>query len=375
MALPLLTVPFVAALFFLFGGGKGVIVASGQKTLGLNTALPDAHFSKKREPDKLSLYETVSQDSAKWNSAVRDDPYRKDSINVLSMSFGHSSALQDILKKAADKFPAEGYEKLNTSLAGNQRDDHEKDLKDKLSQLQAIVNAKPLPAMDPNKLNPLGVNSITVPPGPKYQKPNESNYSPDPDLVQLDKMLDKIEAIQHPEHNRDTMTSKKETVQTMNFQTASGENAVQAIIPEKQTLVSGTTIRLQLMDSVRINGSRLDAGQFVYGTAMLSNERLKIQVRTVRVGNNILTVNLSVYDLDGMEGIFVPGSMSREVSKQSLDQGFSTMGLTSLDPSIGAQAASAGIQAAKTLISRKVKMVEVTIPVGYQVLLKCEQHP
>ena len=66
----------------------------------------------------------------------------------------------------------------------------------------------------------------------------------------------------------------------------------------------------------------------------------------------------------------MPGSISRDVSKQSLDQGMSGLGLTALDPSIGAQVASAGIQTAKTLISRKVKLIQVSIPGGYQVLLK-----
>jgi hypothetical protein len=41
-----------------------------------------------------------------------------------------------------------------------------------------------------------------------------------------------------------------------------------------------------------------------------------------------------------------------------------------MDPSLGAQAASAGIQAAKTLISKKVKLVKVTVKAGYQVLLR-----
>ncbi len=46
------------------------------------------------------------------------------------------------------------------------------------------------------------------------------------------------------------------------------------------------------------------------------------------------------------------------------------MNLATLDPSIGAQAAGAGIQAAKTLLSRKVKLVKVTVKAGYKVLLK-----
>jgi hypothetical protein len=38
------------------------------------------------------------------------------------------------------------------------------------------------------------------------------------------------------------------------------------------------------------------------------------------------------------------------------------------------QAASAGIEAAKTLLSKKSKLIKVTVKAGYQVLLRDEQQ-
>lgn len=81
-------------------------------------------------------------------------------------------------------------------------------------------------------------------------------------------------------------------------------------------------------------------------------------------------VALSVYDMDGMAGIYIPGAITRDVAKQSTDNALQSVALNSLDPSIGAQAASAGIETAKTLISKKVKLVRVTVKAGYQILLK-----
>jgi len=46
------------------------------------------------------------------------------------------------------------------------------------------------------------------------------------------------------------------------------------------------------------------------------------------------------------------------------------IGLTSLDPTWQAQAASAGVETAKTLFSKKVKLVKVNVKAGYQVLLR-----
>ena len=51
-----------------------------------------------------------------------------------------------------------------------------------------------------------------------------------------------------------------------------------------------------------------------------------------------------------------------------------TMGVTSLDDSWGAQAAEMGIEAAKNLLSKKVKLIKVTVKAGYQVLIRDEKQ-
>jgi hypothetical protein len=41
-----------------------------------------------------------------------------------------------------------------------------------------------------------------------------------------------------------------------------------------------------------------------------------------------------------------------------------------MDQSVGAQAASVGVEAAKGLFNRKVKQIKVKVKAGYEVLLK-----
>ncbi|MEI9808557.1 MAG: hypothetical protein WDO16_12190 [Bacteroidota bacterium] len=56
--------------------------------------------------------------------------------------------------------------------------------------------------------------------------------------------------------------------------------------------------------------------------------------------------------------------------KQSADQTIQSLELASLDPSLKVQAANAGIQTAKSLLTKRTKLVKVTVKAGYQVLLK-----
>jgi hypothetical protein len=81
-------------------------------------------------------------------------------------------------------------------------------------------------------------------------------------------------------------------------------------------------------------------------------------------------VSLNVYDMDGQEGIYIPGSINRTVTKESANNAIGGINTTTLNPSIGAQAEIAGIEAAKTLFSKKIKLVKMTIKAGYKVLLK-----
>src|SRR6202042_2132427 len=87
------------------------------------------------------------------------------------------------------------------------------------------------------------------------------------------------------------------------------QNSIEAVTPESQTLVSGATVKLQLLNDIFVGGIKIPKDEFIYGTATLSNERLKIAINSLRYENNILPVSLSVYDLDGMAGIYIPGSI------------------------------------------------------------------
>lgn len=315
MILPLLVLPFIVLLFFSMDGGQGNRVSEAAKAGGLNLQLPDAHFIKKREIDKLGLYDLASQDSAKWKEALKNDPNRiGDEGPVDSMSFGRSQTLKDILDKSVSGFPEKGFEKLNPSLSKQGSEERENEIKDKLSRLQTIVNSKPR-GSSPEITSFPANNPATEKFSGLLKEMNSGNYT-DPEISRLERMLDKVMAIQHPETVKDSLhlvPDKKESVYRV--ETIGGENAVSAIIPEKQTLISGATIRLQLTVPVTVGGMKIPSDQFIYGMTMLSNERLKIQVRSLRAGNNILPVSLDIYDLDGMEGIYVPGSISRDVSQ------------------------------------------------------------
>ena len=148
------------------------------------------------------------------------------------------------------------------------------------------------------------------------------------------------------------------------------ENAIEAIIPENTILVNNAVIKLRLAADIYINGVLIPKSNMVSGLVSLENERLQVEISSIRYNNSLFPIKLEVFDMDGLAGIYIPGAISRDVAKQSADNSLQLMELTSLDPSLKAQAAAAGINTVKSLLSKKVKQVKVMVKAGYRVLLR-----
>lgn len=419
LVLPLLVLPFITMIFWSLGGGNGsnVEAQSISKQSGLNLKLPEAKLKNDKGLDKLSFYKQAAIDSQKIFKERKLDPY----WNKYTLSNKKSDDpfhLGQTNLKHDDAFP--NVESQRPVNADGNIDENEAKVYSKLQQLNAALNkvsSKPQTTKsngikDLQSLEQYDKTSKDVQKLERLMHAMKEDAGSDPEMLQLNNMLDKILAIQHSESVNDTThesakiasntltvavrdnnadislisSSSKQTqndtiplsdVHQNSFYSLESsknivdrENLIKAVMPETQTLISGSTVKLLLGTSITIKGLTVPENTFIYGTASLNNERLRINIASIQYQNNILPVSLDAYDLDGITGIYVPGSINRDVAKQSTDKAVNSVDITSLDPSIAAQATSAGIQAAKTLIGKKVKLVKVTVRAGYQVFLK-----
>jgi conjugative transposon TraM protein len=428
LLLPLLVLPFTTLLFWALGGGKGSDVQAGQSTAkgSLNTQLPDAYLKDDKSLNKLSYYEKAALDSQKLEEQLKNDRYYLGHGKTIPAGLHQNSdtGLLSLKYKPGISTTTSG---LNTSPYNNSAnsDPNEAKVYEKLNELNRAMKKTTLQS-NRTKDNSLSghrsqasVNSADI--DRLEQMMNRSNggdSDEDPELKQLNGMMDKILAIQHPERVKDNakqprdarsgqvfaVTANSNNDNTSLLQNNKGTtfrdtstnndfpgngffslldetsnsnveaNAIQAVIHEVQTVVDGAIVKLRLLTEIFVNGTLVPKESFVFGTASLNGERLNIKINSVRYKTSLFPVQLSVFDMDGMEGIYVPGTITRDVAKASADRAIQGLGMTTLDPSIGAQAASAGIEAAKTLLNRKAKLIKVTLKAGYQVLLRDEKQ-
>lgn len=347
---PLLVLPFLTLLFWTFGGGR----ASAENPMadqpkGFNSHLPEARIKTETDQSKLGYYDRAAADSAKLRQARQTDPYARQQADSAS---GHS-VLGDPV------FSPRQYGGLNTSPGNGQSAANANAalISRRLAALQAEVN-KPAPPVTATSAKPA---ESTIAIAPQLTSPAATE---DPELKQMNGLLEKILDIQHPERVREKINANTEIP-------AEQFRAIPAIVEGNQKIVQGTVIRMRLLDSVRLNGQLFAKGQLIYGTGDLYNQRVKINIRLIHAGLNIIPVDLTVYDrTDGLEGISVPEAVTGDAVRDGAVNGVTSMDVMSLDPSMGAQLATAGINTAKGLFSRKVKRVKGKLKNGHELLLR-----
>jgi hypothetical protein len=333
LAAPVIVLPFLAIIFAGLGGGKGGKKIKAMSVLGLNTELPAMYMDPKKETiDKLGAYLKAEQDSIRKKQFELRDPYRTaapDSVTRRVRPAIRTDPKADALLQQLDR--------LRTSLA---------------SPSPVVASPRPVVRVAPR------LREVDTPVA-------------DPQLDRLNSMLDKVIRIQHPEESkrREVDAGSAEEV----LPADSGSNVITAVVPSNETLVTGGTIPLRLAEDIRIHGVVVPRGQWVYGTVTINGDRTLVHVRSLRAGRNLYSIDLQVYDLDGLPGIYIPGMLSRDVAKESADEGVNGLNVLPYSSSLGASAAEAGVQAAKTFIGRKVRLVRVSVRAGYQVLLRNKQ--
>ncbi len=93
-------------------------------------------------------------------------------------------------------------------------------------------------------------------------------------------------------------------------------NLIKAIIDENIQAVDGSRVRLRLLDDVEIDGTVVPKGTYIYATMSgFGHQRVKGSVQSMLIRDELIKVNLTLYDTDGLEGLYVPQSQFRETTK------------------------------------------------------------
>ena len=148
-------------------------------------------------------------------------------------------------------------------------------------------------------------------------------------------------------------------------------NLIKAILDEDVKAVDGSRVRLRLLDDVEINETVVKSGSYLYAIMSgFSSQRVKGTINSVLVNDEIIKVSLSLYDTDGLEGLYVPSSSFRETSKDVASGAFNnnmsmnTGGNGNSLTQWGMQAIQNAYQKTSNAISKSIKKNKVNLKYG-----------
>ena len=152
-------------------------------------------------------------------------------------------------------------------------------------------------------------------------------------------------------------------------------NTIRACVHGDQTVISGQSVRLRLLEPVRVGKYTLPRNTLVTGEGRIQGERLGIGIVQLEHDGVIIPVELTVYDNDGQDGIFIPGSMEASAVKEvaaNLGQNLGTsISITnqSAKDQLLSELGRGAIQGVSQYISRKMREEKVHLKSGYTLML------
>lgn len=166
----------------------------------------------------------------------------------------------------------------------------------------------------------------------------------------------------------------------MGFITAAGnetvtdKNTIRASVYQTITISNGKEVQLRLQEPMQAGNMLIPANTILTGSAKIGGERLHITITSIQYADNVIPVEMEVYDMDGMQGIFVPNSDEVTAMKEIAANMGTSMGssITITDDAGSQLAADLGrslIQGTSQFFSKKMREVKVTLKAGYKVLL------
>lgn len=333
------------------------------------------HDSLKESPSSLSVEEDEDQNiysrTAKGNSISAVDSYRN-AQGALGGFYQDNSSETIELRKQLDELKEKLAERED-SPAGNFTMDDQLTLMEKSYQMAA----KYLPSGNGGST---GMASLVN----QSSRSNDSvkiNNVPKEHLVAFEPARKNVVSALYRELSDSAFVVNVSGERNRGFYTAGvleqavqSRNSVRAVVLETQTISGESEVRLRMLEAAQLQKITIPAGTELLAKTKFQSGRLLLRVNSIELDGSIIPVDISIYDLDGQQGLLVPYSpemnaLTEMAGNMSQSAGTNLMMTSSAKQQVAADLSRGVIQGISGYFAKKVRTPKVTIKSGHQVFL------
>ena len=245
--------------------------------------------------DQLSLAQKRKIDSLKAVSS-RQNPYREKG-NPSSYYNPNSSQREDKDYQRSSEI----IRMLNDKSYGKQENGYDSE------SSKTLLKNEPQDPVKYLKQQMLVMDSLEKARDPEYQSKLAAEQRLKTSKEKMDEFLNSTFNVSKSGINKDFNAFYKEK-----------ENSfIKAVIDENNKGFLGSRIRFRLLEDIFVSNRKISKGSILYGQISgFSMQRVDLTIVSVFTKGEIFPVNLSIYDVDGMKGLYVPQSVFRDMIRE-----------------------------------------------------------
>lgn len=338
--IPLIALPFI----IFFGWQASQFMKTGKKDEKpkeeLSLSLGDAQDSIMSKNDAYDSFFTKKDDRTMLDGLDKEN----DSLNQYSDNLGYKEKRYiDSLKAVRSEEMRRNENEMNRSYYKSQnnagRTSTQNDDRDYQRSVELIRTLNGGGSSTPNSSGSVKSSASSQYGNSNQNIRKEDNDDPVKTLRKQMLMMDSLEKARNPEYQsklaaeerlkknkekldaflNSTLTVSKSGVNS-SFNSVFKEkenNFVKAVLDESINGYLGSRIRFRLLEDIYVGKHKVSKGALIYGQISgFTLQRVNLNVVSILNNGEILPINLSVYDTDGIQGMYVPQSEFREMMRQ-----------------------------------------------------------
>jgi len=382
---------FALSMWFIFAPSGKDKTAAEQ---GLNDSIPQATTEKLTE-NKLKAYELG--DKAHEEEQTREEMGRLSDYFAQNTAPSEEQRAETAASTAKIENSMHRYEEnnrlLNSFYAPDPHEQEREALRSEIDNLKKELSAKDSREDNEEKRHPKASTPPTFNNGLTAEKEKPEGAAGGSDAAKGKTMQNEKPAMEVLPERRQIVSSLDQPMSDVYFMEEYGKkarnmgfhslastaaptmrNTLKVVVDRTTVLKEGDNVVLRLLESAKVEGLHIPRQSRLIAVAKIEGNRMHLLIKSIEVDGHIIAVKLSAYDIDGQEGVYIPGSEDINALKEvganiGGSMGTSFTFASSAKDQIISEAARGVMQGASQLLQKKLRTIKVTLKGGYRLFL------